>query len=711
MAQRKPGKPKESPLLVEIGSEELPPKVLKTLGKAFGQELHQALAARTLVKTEPAGEPPRYQWYATPRRLAVLIPNVLRRQPDQTAERRGPALRSAFTQDGSPTAAAKGFAQSCGTNVTQLQTLETDKGAWLIHRRTERGRLARVLIPLCVGDALKRLPIPRRMRWGAGDAEFVRPVHWITLLHGSDVIDAEILSVRSNKVTFGHRFHCPRPLALRSANAYSDTLERKGNVIADFATRRDRIHSQVNRLTRSINAVALVEEDLLDEITALVEWPRAILGKFDKTFLKLPKEVLICSMRDHQKYFPVTTKRGRLLPHFITVSNIQCSNPKHIREGNERVLRARLSDAVFFWDTDRKTRLDTRVDALQHVLFHNTLGSVYDKTARVTALAVHIAEHIHADQVLIGRAARLLKADLVTEMVGEFPGLQGTMGRYYASADGEHPEVADAIEEHYLPRYAGDRLPKTKTGQIVAIADKIDTVVGVFAAQEEPTGDKDPYALRRAALGVLRIIIETPMDIDLKPTIDQAFSVYRQTLKSSKLVKLDEQVTERTLEFILERLHAYYQSAGFNADEIAAVAWCHPTRPLDFDRRLRAVAEFRTHKDALNLASVNKRIRNILRQAEDEIPDRPDDRRTVEQAERSLITKLTSLTHSVTPHLAKGNYSQVLSQLASLRKPVDLFFDEVMVMVDDPDLRRNRLAILKSISDLFLRVADVSRLQ
>lgn len=703
-------KSRPAPLLLEIGSEELPPNALGTLGEALGRELHAALAKQDLLADEPLQS--KWEWYATPRRLAVLISNVRRRQPNRTVERRGPSLQAAFAKDGNPTRAAEGFAQSCDTTVTQLKTLETDAGAWLVYRRRLQGRTARRLIPECVADAVQRLPIPKRMRWGKGDAEFVRPVHWIVLIHGADVVDAKLFSIKTGNVTFGHRFHHPKPRTLRSAQTYADVLESKCYVIADFATRRKWIHAQVSRLAGRKKALVVTDDDLLNEATALVEWPRAILGDFDKEFLKIPEEVLISSMREHQKYFPLATKHGRLLPHFITVSNIESKNPNRVREGNERVLRARLTDAVFFWETDRKTRLDARTDELRQVLFHSKLGSVHDKTVRTAAIARHVAGLVNADQVLVDRAAGLLKADLVTDMVGEFPRLQGTMGRYYALSDDEHPEVAEAIEEHYLPRFAGDGLPKTRTGQIVAIADKLDTLVGVFAAQEEPSGDKDPYALRRAALGILRIAIETPLEVDLKALVDHTMLTYRRSTDSlSKDIQLQNQVGARVLEFILERLHSYYQSAGFGADEIAAVAACHPTSPMDFDRRLRAVAVFRKHRDAPNLAAVNKRIRNILRQAQDEIPDRPDDQRTTEAAERQLMSALQSLGDEVSPYLAAGDYAQTLTKLATLRKPVDKFFDEVMVMVDDPKVRVNRLAILKSISDLFLQVADVSRLQ
>lgn len=690
-------------LLVEIGTEELPPKALSRLGRSFAEVCVESL--RQVELADPATD---YRWFATPRRLAVCVAAVRRRQPDQEVERRGPALRAAFDEAGRPTKAALGFASSCGVEVSALKQIKTEKGEWLGYRTARKGVAATELIPECVLEAVRRLPIPKRMRWGDLDAEFVRPVHWLVMLHGKTLIKTELLSVASGRRSHGHRFHAPGPLSLSHADDYERLLREEGKVLAAFDPRRQRIVSQVRRLAESVSGQARMDESLLDEVTGLVEWPQALLGEFDASFLSLPPEVLVSSMRDHQKYFHVTDAGDRMLPYFITVSNIRSKAPKRVRAGNERVLKARLSDARFFWETDCKQPLSERLAALGEVMFHKKLGSVGDKVERLQRLSLLIAEGIGTDAALSRRAAALCKADLVTEMVGEFPELQGVMGRYYARQDGEDPRVADAIAEHYHPRFAGDTLPASDVGRVVALAERLDTLVGIFLAGEEPSGDKDPFGLRRAALGVLRIMIENGIDLDLRTLVEYTLKIYADT-GAAELVY--EELGERVFDFVLERLNAYFAALGFRADEIAAVASRRPARPADFDKRLRAVAGFRALDAAADLAAANKRIQNILRKTGGDIPDRIDSGALRETAEQELAAALSRAETDALGAFQKGQYQQGMTALAALRDPVDVFFDQVMVMTDDADIRANRLALLKRLHDLFLRVADISLLQ
>ncbi|MFQ5935076.1 MAG: glycine--tRNA ligase subunit beta [Acidiferrobacterales bacterium] len=687
-------------LLLELGTEELPPKSLKALSAALGEHLYQGLSEAGLITADSAG----YRVYATARRLAVCVPQVLRRQPDQIAERRGPSLQSAFDSNGQATAAAIGFARSCGVAVGKLERLETEKGAWLVFRHRQPGIAASKLVPGIVNDALKRLPVYKRMRWADLDAEFVRPVHWVVLLHGTAVVRCQVLSVRAGRNTFGHRFHCPRPLNLASTNAYPTVLERRGHVIASFEARKALIRSQASALARRTQGTVVIDEPLLDEITALVEWPQPMLGSFDEAFLKLPPEPLISTMRDHQKCLHVVNSKGALLPYFITVSNIKSKHVNTVRQGNERVIRARFADAEFFWDTDRKTRLRDRVDELKGVVFHDKLGSLYDKMLRTDVLAVAVANAIDGDVQRTKRAALLAKVDLLTGMVGEFPELQGVMGRYYAQHDGEEAEVADAIEEHYLPRYAGDRLARTHAGQALAIADRLDTLVGIFAVGETPTGDRDPFGLRRAAMGVLRTAIERELELDLRDLLQRASENYPGELRKAELVS-------QVYDFMMDRLRAYYQEAGISTDVYEAVLACRPRRPSDFDRRVRAVMAFRALPEAESLTTANKRIRNILRQGGNADWGRVSPTLLQEEAETRLAAQVDSLDKSLAPLFATGEYTEAMKQLAALRPQVDEFFDKVLVMVDEEAVRDNRLALLSSLSTLFLCVADLSKLQ
>jgi glycyl-tRNA synthetase beta chain len=687
-------------LLVEIGTEELPPKALLALSQALGSELHNALAQAQLLEDDQAD----YRNFASPRRLAVRIPGVRRRQPDQDLERRGPAIQAAFDETGAPTRAAQGFATSCGVSVDKLQRVKTDKGEWLVHRHREPGRAAATLIPDLLRQALGRLPIPRHMHWGDLDAEFVRPVHWLVLLHGDRVIPAELLSVHSGRESRGHRFHHPRGLRLKNAREYEGVLKKSGFVMADFNERRDRIRAGVMRLAAKEGGRAHIEEDLLDEVASLVEWPEPILGRFDAEYLDVPHEALVSTMQANQKYFPVVDSKNRLLPCFLTVSNIRSRRKAVVRQGNERVLRARFADAQFFWNTDRKQKLESRVVALKDVVFHVRLGSVYDKSERITRLASIIAEQLGGDRAEAERAAVLSKADLLSGMVGEFPELQGIMGRYYALHDGEPRAVAEAIEEHYWPRFAGDLVAPSTAGRALAIADRLDTLTGIFAVGEIPTGEKDPFALRRAALGALRTMIEGRLDLDLRALLDEALRAHQGLPKSAE-------AAEQVYEFMMERLRAYYADAGVRHDVFESVRVCNPSKPFDFGLRVTAVMAFLKMKEAASLTAANKRIRNILKQGEQLEWDHVSEVLLQEPAEKVLAAKVKALREELAPLFDGGDYTTAMKKLAALRPQVDDFFDSVMVMVEEEAVRDNRLALLSGLGELFLRVADLSKLQ
>ena len=684
-------------LLVEIGTEELPPKALRQLSLAFADTLSGYLdsvglrSARTLA-------------YATPRRLAVLLEQLPEAQADHETLRRGPALSAAFDEEGNATQAAQGFARSCGVAVEQLDQLETEKGSWLAFRAVHEGQPTAALIPDLVRRALAALPIPKRMRWGERTDEFVRPVHWVVLLFGDQVIPAEILGVQSDRYTHGHRFHHPQPIYLGEPQAYLPLLETEGQVIADYAARREAIRAQVMEQANLLDGKALIDDALLDEVTALVEWPVALSGRFDEAFLQVPAEALISSMQDHQKYFPVVDAQGRLLARFITVANLASKDPQQIRAGNERVIRPRLSDAAFFWNQDRKRPLAQRADGLRNMVFEKRLGTLFDKQQRVAVLTGHLAQTTGADADHARRAAQLCKCDLLTSMVFEFPELQGVMGRYYALHDAEPDAVADAIREHYLPRFAGDELPASPAGQALALADRLDSLVGIFAIGQPPSGDKDPFALRRAALGVVRICIERRLDLDLLQALQAAARTFEPAVAA-------EAVPASVFEYVMERMRGYYQEAGVEVDLVDAVLATRPTRPLDADLRIQACQTFRRLPEAASLAAANKRIGNILKKWSQPIPRHVDFDRLSDTAEKRLAERLADMTNSVVPLMEAGDYTPALQQLAQLKEPVDAFFDAVMVMVEDPGQRDNRLALLQNLRELFLRVADVSRLQ
>jgi len=685
-------------LLIELGTEELPPKALLLLSKAFKDAVREGIESAGLGYFD-------IKDFAAPRRLALLVEKLETKQADRQSERRGPAVTAAFDDEGNPSKALLGFARSCGVEIDQLERLESDKGAWLVHRATEQGRATGELIPAIVEEALAKLPIPKRMRWGSLEAEFVRPVHWLVLLFGNEVVECELLGAKAGRETRGHRFHHPEPIHIGEPAVYAQLLETEGHVVADYAARREAIRGQVMDAAARLGGNAIIDVDLLDEVTALVEWPVAVSGSFEQRFLSVPAESLISSMQDHQKYFPVIDANGKLLPHFITIANIESHDVAQVIAGNERVIRPRLADAEFFWNQDRKQPLASHQEGLKNVVFQKQLGTLWEKSERVAAISVHLASLLGVDTAEARKAALLSKCDLMTNMVFEFTDLQGIMGRYYAAHDGHSEAVAKAMDEQYMPRHAGDQLPAGKVGQVLAIADRADTLLGIFAIGQRPSGTKDPFALRRAALGLLRIIIECGLDIDLQ----ELFAVTAEQL-TGRVGRAADAITE-TLDFVLERLKAYYFNQEIAADVVEAVLACHPTRPLDFDRRVHAVSTFRALPEAESLAAANKRIGNILKKSEEAIPDRVDTSVLSEAAEQSLAEELAALQSEVVPLLDSGDYQSALTRLAALREPVDSFFDNVMVNAEDEALRRNRLALLKQLNQLFLRVADISLLQ
>ncbi len=695
-------------LLVEIGTEELPPLALRRLSEALGKEILANLDAANLGHGD-------LSCFATPRRLAVLITHVETRQAEQESSRRGPALKAAFDADGNPTKAALGFARSCGVAVEALEKLTTEDGSWLLFRHTEPGRPTLSLLPGIVSDALPRLPIPKRMRWSDLSVEFARPVHWAVLLFGNRVVETEIMGVTSGGKTRGHRFHHPEPLVIEDPADYVGLLREKGRVVADFDARKAMIREQVQRAAQGFGGEAIITEALLEEVTALVEWPVVIAGSFDEQFLALPDKVLMGTMTGHQKYFPVRDTQGNLMPHFITVSNIESRNPESVRRGNERVIRPRLADAAFFFAADLREPLAHRLEGLKSVVFQKKLGSLFDKSERVSRLAGQVAFALGQspeEAELARRAGLLAKCDLLTRVVGELPELQGHMGRIYAERTGEDPATAKALEEVYWPRFAGDGIPTSRIGQAVAIADKLDTLVGIFGIGQLPKGDRDPFALRRTALGALRILIEGELDLALPPLLDSAAAGY----SGEGAARFDAgDITAKVLDFMTERLRAYFSEQGIAPDVFAAVAARRPDRPLDFALRVRAVAAFRELPEAASLAAANKRIQNILRQAglaqgDIATPGKIDPALLMEDAERALAAQLAELTPTVMAQLSQGNYTAAMTLLAGLRNGVDAFFDAVLVMAEDAGTRNNRLALLQNIHALFSATADISRL-
>jgi glycyl-tRNA synthetase beta chain len=682
--------------LMELGTEELPPKALR--------ELEQALAASFRAGLDQAGfAHGEIQSFATPRRIAVLVKRLASSQPEQNIRRKGPPLTAAFDAAGSPTRAAQAFAESCAVPIDSLQRIEEGKGTFLYFVGTKPGRAAVELLPGIASAALAALPIPKRMRWGSSEAEFVRPVHWLVMLYGADVVPCRLLDTDASNLTRGHRFMAPKAIKVTSPATYARALRERGFVVADFVERRERIREQLKATTVG---TPLVSDALLDEVTALVEWPVAITGQFEPRFLALPREVLISTLQDHQRYFPVEDPAQRLLPFFITISNIESRDPDQVRAGNERVVRPRLADAAFFWEQDRKQPLVARREGLDAVTFQAKLGSVGDKTRRVRELAGEVAAGIGADRTAAERAAELSKCDLLSALVGEFPELQGVMGSYYARADGEAAEVADAIREHYLPRGAGDSLPSSGAGVSVAIADKLDTLAGIFAIGQKPTGTKDPFGLRRAAIGVLRTLIEKRLDLDLRALIERAVAL--QPVQSPNAVN-------EIYDYVMERLRAYYLEpvegrAAVTTEMFDAVLATKPRSPLDFDARLQALSAFLELPESASLAAANKRIANILRKASEAIGAEVNVELLRMPAEVKLYDAMHALREPVSGATARREYTAALGQLAQLRPAVDAFFDEVMVMDEDAQLRNNRLALLAQLRGMFGGIADLSRL-
>lgn len=684
--------------LFELGTEELPPKSLFTLARALADGVTKGLATAALAHGE-------VEWFATPRRLAVRVHALAERQPDQEIKRQGPAVANAFEAAGQPTKAATGFAASCGVSVEELQQVDGPKGRVLMFVGTKKGEPTTSLLPAIVKAALDALPIAKRMRWGAGENEFVRPVHWAVMLFGTTVVDCEMLGVRTGKHSRGHRFHAPGPLPIASPAKYLEALE-KAHVVANVADRRERIRNGATGLAQSIGGHAVIEDALLDEVTALVEWPVPLLGRFDERYLQLPQEVPIATMQDHQRYFPVRDAQGKLRNEFIAVANLESRAPDKVRDGNERVIRPRLADAAFFWDSDRRERLEARRQTLKNVTFQAKLGSLHDKAERAGRLAVRIAESIGADAELARRAAELSKCDLLTLMVGEFPELQGLMGKYYAQHDGEPPEVCAALEEQYWPRFAGDRIPETRTGIALALADKLDTLAGIFAIGQKPTGTRDPFGLRRAALGVLRTILERQLDLDLRQLIETAVA--------AQPVEKKPEIADEVWTYVVERLRSSYLEGEtertVTTEMFDAVLASRTQSVLDIDVRLRALERFLKLSEAESLAAANKRIANILRKAPDDVTGAVDTSRLQDGPERQLFEHVLSMERAVNPLFARREYAQALTQLASLRDDVDRFFDSVMVMAEDADVRANRLGLLLRLRGLFLQFADLSRL-
>jgi len=694
---------KAADFLVEIGTEELPPKALRSLMTAFADALTTSVDDARLEHGGVHG-------YASPRRLAVLIEQLAGGQADRKTTQKGPPVAIAFGDDGELTAAGEAFARKCGVEASELSRTSTDKGEWLSCDVTEPGQSTADLMPGLVEKALAALPIPRRMRWGAGDAEFVRPVHWVVLLHGSKAIKASVLGIATGNKSRGHRFHSTGPIEITSPAEYLQTLEERGHVIADFGRRRALVRDGVEAAAKKAGGTVVDGEALYDEVTALVEWPVPITGSFDDGYLSLPREVVISTLTSHQRYFAVADKSGKLLPRFITVANLDSTDPEQVKSGNERVIRPRLADAAFFWDADRRTQLATRQEALREVVYQRGLGSLFDKAMRTANLAAEIATTLGVEPAPVQRAATLAKCDLVTGMVGEFPELQGIMGRYYALSDGEPPAVAEAIAEHYLPRFSGDALPASVDGQILAVADKLDTLAGVFAIGKKPSGNRDPFGLRRAALGIIRVLIECDLDLDLTALISTAVAAQPGVRANGSDPGTD--VAAELYTFISERLRRYFldHDAGLATETFDAVLARNPASLVDFSRRLAAVQAFIALEPAASLAAANKRIANILKKADGQGGDAVKEKLLTDPAEIALAKALESARERVAPMLEAREYADVLTALAELREPVDHFFDDVMVMADDKATRNNRLSLLSELRALFLDVADISRL-
>nr|WP_202112717.1 glycine--tRNA ligase subunit beta [Gilliamella sp. Pas-s95] len=683
--------------LVEIGTEELPPKSLRTLAESFAANFIQQLDNANLEHGEVL-------WYASPRRLALKVLNLSDTQPDSQIVKRGPAVSAAFDVNGHATKAAEGWARGCGITVEQAERIQTDKGEWLSYTQNQKGQPVVNLLCDMVKTALSKLPIPKPMRWAARQVEFIRPCHTVTMLYGDELVSGTILDIESNRIIRGHRFMGEQEFTIDNADQYPEILEQRGKVVADYDKRKAIIKQQAEDAAAKLNGKADLTDSLLEEVSSLVEWPVVLTAKFEERFLAVPAESLVYTMKGDQKYFPVYDNQGKLLPNFIFVANIESKDPQVVISGNEKVVRPRLADAEFFYKTDLKQRLEDRLPRLDTVLFQQQLGTVKDKSLRIEALSGFIAEHIGTNVEQAKRAGKLTKCDLVTNTVFEFPETQGIMGRYLALKDGESSEVATAIEEQYKPRFAGDELPSTAVSCAVSIAEKMDTLAGIFGIGQHPKGDKDPFALRRAAIGVLRIIVEKTLPLELVELTSYAASLYGDKLSNTNVV-------EDIVTFMQGRFRAWYQEQGFAIDTIQAVLALNPTKPADFDARIKAVTHFRTLPEASSLAEANKRVSNILSKAEITIPEQINAALLEAGAEGELAKKLAVLTDKLSPYFSEGRYQDALVELSSLKETVNAFFDSVMVMVDNEQIKLNRLALLKKLQNLFLKVADISLLQ
>ena len=683
-------------LLFELGTEELPPVALKRLSEALTTEFDAGLERANLEHGEVTA-------FATPRRLGLLITDCSLNQPDREIERRGPALQAAFDSSGKATKAAEGFARSCGTSVEQLSIIKGDKGEWLTFLLKERGKPASVLLPEIAETALNRLPIPKRMRWGSSEAQFVRPVHWLLFLHGEDVVECTILDAQAGRLTYGHRFHHPQAIEIKHPAEYAEKLLRKGGVIANFEQRLEKIRTQVTRTAETLGGSAEIDPELLQEVTSLVEWPVPVAASFEEEYLQVPHEALILTMKKNQKYFHLVDSKNQLMNHFITIANIDSPTPEVIREGNERVIRPRLSDAMFFWQQDGRRPLESHLESLKSVVFQLKLGTLFEKSERVSRLSSIIAKEIGGDPTLAARAALLSRCDLMTEMVGEFPDMQGIMGRYQAGRDGEAEELVQSMEEFYMPRFSGDKLAQSRTGIAISIADRVDTLVGIFGIGQKPTGDKDPFALRRAALGVLRNLKEHALPINLRSLLESSAETLGARVESSNVVG-------DVYDFMMERLKGLYQEEGVSVNAFEAVSAVEPETVADFDRRIRAVLTFVKLPEAEALAAANKRISNILKKSGELATNTILTGLFEGEEETTLYQRISAKKEQVTPMLESFMYEETLVALADLREPIDHFFDKVMVMAEEERIRSNRLALLNSLNLLFLGVADISRI-
>jgi len=687
--------------LIELGTEELPPTQLRTLAEAFAANFETELKNAELTYH-------KLKWYAAPRRLALKVTDLAEVQADKVVEKRGPAISVAFDTDGNPTKAAQGWARGNGISVNQAERLKTDKGEWLLFKQEVKGLAAQDLVVDLVEKALSNLPIAKPMRWGETETQFIRPVKTLTILLGDELIQGEILGVASGRTIRGHRFMGEAEFTIDNADQYPTILEKRGKVMVDYEARKAIILADAKKAAQVVGGFADLEEDLVEEVTSLVEWPVVLTASFEEAFLNVPSEALVYTMKGDQKYFPVYShekedKEKKLLPKFIFVSNIESKDPQQVIEGNEKVVRPRLADAEFFFNTDRKRPLIDRLPELETAIFQKQLGSIKDKTDRVMDLTGYIAKQIGADVEKSTRAALLAKCDLMTSMVFEFTDTQGVMGMHYARHDGEAEDVAIALNEQYMPRFSGDRLPSTGISSALSIADKLDTIVGIFGIGKAPKGS-DPFALRRASLGILRIIVENGYNLDLVDLIEKSTSSF-----SDKLT--NKNVKEEVLEFMLGRFRAWYQDQGFSIDIIQAVLARKPTKPTDFDQRVKAVSHFRKLDAAESLAAANKRVGNILAKFDGELSQEINLALLKESAEIALAESVEVMSEALEPAYATGDYQGALSQLADLREPVDLFFDSVMVMDEDEALKKNRLTLLNKLRNLFLQIADISLLQ